>query len=269
MQSNLTKSTRQTLDDMDTLIEELNKKEKVVVGASMRCSILKDAIPLVDSVTFNKAKGEPIMVYLQGLRTTDTNDPVTDVTSILASADAGLTFPSGLENYGVTAFGYKTSARWSKQTVTIDKQGYDLYQNKVVVGKTKAQVVLSFIVKNRTSDSETFFEDLVGKVLTGNDIKAFAWLLAVGNTITGRRLTSVKVNTKYEQINELSVFNPLLQIATTKSSNPRNMYLLANDATGTLDLSTVETLTIRKDKEGIVFLVFTTKNKMTWTLQLI
>lgn len=254
---------------MGTLIEELNNKKKIIVGASMRCSILKDSIPLVDTITFNYTKGKPIMVYLQGLKTTDTGDPVVDVTSMLATADVGLTFPSGLEDYGVIAFGYKTSARWTKQTVTIDKKQYDLYQNKLVFGKTKSELILSFIAKERTSDSETFYEDLVGKVLTDNDIKALVWLLAVGNTITGRRISSVQIASKYEQVNELSAFNPLMQIATSNSTRPRHMYLLANDITATLDLNTVKTLTIRKDKEGIISLVFTTDSKLVWSVQLI
>jgi len=232
----------------------------------MRCSILKDTVPLTDTVVFNVADKKPIMVYLTGLQTGGDNDPLVDMVNLLTTADVGLELPNKFEELGVISFAYQTSSNWTRQTIVLDKKKYYLYQNKLTFGVTKSKAVLSFIVKDRTSDSETFYEDLVGKVLTGQDIKSLAWLLATGNTITGRRLISLKMSSKFEQVNELSIFNPVLQVMTSNSTNPKTMYLSANDMSSIIDLNTIASVTIRK-REDSINIVFTTKGKVDYTLE--
>ena len=234
----------------------------------MRCSILKDTIPLVDEVVFTIADKKPVVVYLQGVRTksTDESDPLNDLVGLLSSANVGFKLPNDFEKFGVVAFSYQTSSNWVKQTITLDGKDYYLYQNKLTFGVTKSKLVLSFVVKERTSDSESFYEDLVGKVLTGSDIKALAWLLATGNSITGRRLISLKMSSRLEQVNELSIFNPVLQVMTSNSTNPKTMYLSANDMSSVIDLNTVASVTIRKKLDSIN-IIFTTKGKVDYTLE--
>lgn len=232
---------------------------------------MRDTIPLLDTVLFEFDGNKPAIVTLQGIKydLNGAGDPASDIITLLTASDVGLTIPEDdIFSDKVEAFSYVTSSDWTKQVITLDEQQYSLYQNKLVFGETKVSVVLSFVVKNVTSNSMSFYEDLVGKVLVGGDIKAFAWLLAVGNTITGRRLSAVKISSKLEQINKTTIYNAALQIMTTKSNSPKYMYIMSNDMTSVIALDTIESVTIRKQENTIV-IVFLTKEKLTYALELI
>lgn len=234
----------------------------------MRCSLLKEAIPLLDTVHFEFSGNNYPTVIVTGIYTKNAyieSDPVSDIISLLASADVGLKLPTTYEKTMPT-FAYQSKSNWTRYDIKINKQVYSLYQNKLTFGKAKATLTLSFIIKDTTSDSMTFYEDLVGQVLMGDDIRHLAWLLATGTTITGRRLYSVKLCNSLEKTNNLAVYNPTLQVETSNSKLPKLMYIIANDIVGVLDLTTVVSVKIRK-KEDIIQIAFITETKSEYMLE--
>lgn len=233
----------------------------------MRCSLLRDTVPLTNELDIRIDGKKKPLVVLKGLNIqSNVGNPVSDLVALLTSADVGFKLEDGNVDPASTTFSYITSKDWTMNKVEINGKVYYLYQNKLTFGVVETELVLSFIAKDKTSDSRTFYEDLVGEVLVGNDVKRLAWLLAVGGTITGRKLTAVKMNSRLEKVNELSIYNPVLQVQTSNSPKPKTMYLTANDMACVLDLNTVESVTVRKTGDTIL-IVFTTKGKLDYILE--
>lgn len=207
------------------------------------------------------------MLCLHGLPTKAKPDPIVDLIAVLSESNVGIQLPKMEKVPELVTFSYCAGSEWKKYDITLNGKIYSLYQNKCVFGLTKTEVILSFVVKDKTSDSKTFYEDLIGEVLTGEDVKSLAWLLAVGSSITGRRLTALKISSKLEKINAVMAFSPVLQVETSNSLSPKTMYVESRDLYGVVDLNTVESVTIRK-VEDTINVVFSTKEKTDYTLEL-
>jgi hypothetical protein len=259
MKSNLTKSTKQTLASIKELDKDIKKGTKVVVGASMRCNIINTPVPLLDTVTFDFDGNKPVVLGLVGYNSVlNEPDPVADTIALLSTADVGLAIDKSNES-GMTVFSYTASNKWTMREITILDTTYYLYNNKLTFGLANNEISLSLVVKAVTSDSKTFYEDLVGNVLVDiADIKALSWLLSEGTTITGRRLASIKAYNKLEQVNQISIYSRRLDINSSNSLSPKRMYVVDDKFMLTLDLNEVKQVVIRK-QDTTIELVYTTK----------
>lgn len=238
----------------------------------MRCSIIREPIPLINFVGFDFSLKNKVGLALSGLYAGDQpNKAVIDVIALLESAGKATKYPNDLEEYYThsTVFSYITGTNWTKKPITLSNQTYILYQNKLTFGVAKATTILSFIVKDKTSDSQTFYEDLMGQVLIDDDIKKLSWLLAVGSTITGRELNAFKVSSRLEKVNTVTVFNHSLQIETSNSKAPKLMTISADNMSCFIDLNTIKCVTFRKTDDDILKIIYTTNNKIDYTLEFI
>lgn len=234
----------------------------------MRCNIIKTPIELASGVIFNVTDNKPAVVFVTGLVDKYGYNPLADLVSLLTTANVGLSVDEDKQEQDYITFSYETSTNWTKRTITISDIKYSLYENSLTFGVAKNKLRLSFIVKDYTSDSQTFYEDLVGKVLTSSaDIKGLSWLLSIGDSITGRALKGLEISNKMELVNHTIDCSPSLQVMSSNSTSPRTMYVTSDSTQTAVDLNTIKSVTIR-NKMGEINLVYTTKNNGTYTLLL-
>lgn len=252
---------------MKELDEDIKTGKKIIVGASIRCNVIKGSIPILSAVGFEFDEKDNLLLALTGLESSNStknkaSQNVVDLINLLVSAKVGFRLNPTDTGLG---FSYKASKVWSKRDITLHKQVYTLYENKITFGTAKTTLKLSVMVKDVTSDSKTFYEDLVGHVLLGEDIKSLAWVLAEGNTITGRAINSISVTNKLENANKISVYSTDLDINTSNSLTPKTLYIISSTLITTLSLNTVNKITIRKVNDNIN-IVFFTDNNMVYEL---
>lgn len=233
------------------LVREFKAKDRVAVGAAINTqSISRNTYPSA-SMIVDDSDGFMVTgtLYYQD------KSEATRLLDVLASTGVGgnsgvrVPNPDNSKDSSIGFYYKPTNTEWKKQEITIAGTTFTLYTNWSRIGVVKELVYFAILFKDKTSDSESFYEDIVNKPLSNIDLRKLFWLLAIGH-VTGVKPYLTSVDTEQEGI-IINAGNCSIQ--SSNSIIPKSGIINSDSVSINFDLSLAKDIKVATDATTYMF----------------